>query len=376
MDSIALILRARDASLPYAQSQPLSLEPVTLDEPGPREVLVKITAAGLCHSDLSVINDDRPRPLPMALGHEATGIVERVGEQVTSMRPGDHVVSVFVPSCGKCVFCQEGRPALCEVAIKHNTDGTLVSGQRKITDADGQAVNHHLGCSAFATYAVMSVDSLVKIDDSIPPQIAALFGCAVLTGVGAVVNTAGLSAGQTVAIIGLGGVGMAALLGAVAGGASEVIAVDVHPDKLSFARELGATAGVVAGNTAADEIRELTGGGVDIAVETAGVIPALDTAYRATKRGGTTVTASLPHPTATWSISPSQLVAEERTIKGSYVGSVVPARDIPRCIGLYQTGRLPVDRLLGERITLADVNAGFDKLHSGHALRQVIVMDD
>ncbi len=206
-------------------------------------------------------------------------------------------------------------------------------------------------------------------------RCAALFGCAVLTGVGSVINTAKLSAGQTVAVVGLGGVGMAALLGAVAGGASEVIAVDVQQDKLDFANSLGATAGVLAGPDAADQIRELTSGGVEIAVETAGVIPAIETAYRATKRGGTTVIASLPNPAATWSITPVQLVAEERTIKGSYVGSAVPTRDIPRYIKLFENGQLPVDRLLSDKIKLSDMNAALDHLHSGHALRQVVMMD-
>lgn len=375
MEATALILREMGALRPYAESKPLTLERISLDDPGPGEVLVRITAAGLCHSDLSVINGDRPRPLPMALGHEATGVVEAVGEGVTSVSVGDHVISIFVPSCGKCPPCREGRPALCETAIAYNTAGTLVSGERRITDSDGNRINHHLGCSALADHAVMSVDSLVKIDKNLPPEYAALFGCAVLTGVGSVVNTAQLSAGQTVAVVGLGGVGLAALLGAVAGGASEVIAVDLHQDKLDFARSLGATEGVLAGPDAADEIREVTHGGVDIAVETAGVVPALQTAYEGTKRGGTTVTASLPNPAATWSIIPVMLVAQERTIKGSYVGSAVPSRDIPRYIRLFENGRLPVDRLLSDKIKLSETNAAFDHLHSGHALRQVVMMD-
>lgn len=375
MQATALILREMGAPHPYAQSQPLKLEKITLDDPGPGEVLVRITAAGLCHSDLSVINGDRPRPLPMALGHEATGVVEAVGDHVSGLAVGDHVISVFVPSCGKCLPCSEGRPALCESAIAHNTAGTLVSGERRITDSEGNQIHHHLGCSAFADYAVMSVDSLVKVDKGLAPEHAALFGCAVLTGMGAVINTANLSAGQSVAVVGLGGVGLAALLGAVAGGAGDVIAVDLHPEKLEFAKSLGATAGVIAGPDAADEIREITKGGVEIAVDTAGVVPALETAYKATKRGGTTVTASLPNPAATWSISPVQLVAEERTIKGSYVGSAVPTRDIPRYIKLFENGQLPVDRLLSDKINLTDMNSALDHLHSGHALRQVVMMD-
>ncbi|MBV8576568.1 MAG: zinc-dependent alcohol dehydrogenase family protein, partial [Acetobacteraceae bacterium] len=329
-------------------------------------------AAGLCHSDLSVINGDRPRPLPMALGHEAAGVVEQLGEDVTDLAVGDHVVMVFMPSCGHCLPCAEGRPALCEPGAAANGAGTLLSGARRL-HSDGVVVYHHLGCSAFADHAVVSRRSVVKITPDLPLVEAALFGCAVLTGVGAVVNTAKIQTGQSVAVIGLGGVGLASLLGAVAAGARRVIAIDLSDDKLGLARQLGATDTVNArAEDAADQVRSLTGGGVDVAVEMAGSARALDLAYRITRRGGTTVTAGLPPPTATLPVPIVNLVGEERTLKGSYIGTCVPTRDIPRFIELYQRGRLPVDRLMSGRLTLDQINEGFDRLHDGSAVRQVI----
>ena len=228
----AAVLNAMGAKRPYAESKPLSIETLELDAPGAGEVLVRIVAAGLCHSDLSVINGDRPRPTPMALGHEAAGIVEALGAGVNDLEQGDHVVMVFVPSCGHCLPCAEGRPALCEPGAVANTAGTLLSGARRLS-RDAQPIHHHLGCSAFAEYATVSRRSLVKIDRDLPLDEAALFGCAVLTGVGAVINTAKVAAGQSVAIVGLGGVGLAALIGAVSAGANRIVAVDIADDKLA-----------------------------------------------------------------------------------------------------------------------------------------------
>lgn len=376
MRTRAAVLREVAEHGPYQQFRPLQIEELTLDDPGEGEVLLEITAAGLCHSDLSVVTGDRPRPRPMALGHEGAGIVRAVGDGVRQVAVGDHVVTVFVASCGSCGTCREGRAALCEVAAAANGAGTLVSGHRRLRDANNRPVNHHLGVSVFSQYAVVSVNSVVKVDPGLPPEHAALFGCAVLTGVGAVVNTAGLRAGQSVAIVGLGGVGLAALLGAVAAGARRIVAVDVHPAKLALARQLGATQTVLAGGEAAAEVRDLTDGGVDVAVETAGVVAAFETAYQATRRGGTTVTAGLPHPDARWSVPPVHLVAEERTIKGSYVGSAIASRDVPRYVELFQTGRLPVDKLLGDKFRLDDINVALDELAGGKALRQIVTMHD
>lgn len=369
----AAVLNAMGAALPYAKSRPLSIEEIDLEGPGHGEVLVKMAAAGLCHSDLSVINGDRPRPTPMALGHEAAGIVEEAGPGVDDLKKGDHVVMVFVPSCGHCLPCSEGRPALCEPGAAANTRGTLLSGAKRLR-RKGEPVNHHLGVSAFAEYATVSRRSLVKIDPELPLDQAALFGCAVLTGVGAVVNTARVPAGASVAVIGLGGVGLASLLGAVAAGASRVVAIDLADDKLQFARKLGATDTFNARSAdAADAVRAATSGGVEYAFELAGAVKAMELAYKITRRGGTTVTAGLPPPSANFSFPQVGLVAEERTIKGSYIGTCVPVRDLPRYIALFRQGRMPVDRLLTGRLKLDEINEGFDRLHEGKAIRQVVV---
>ncbi len=380
MNIAAAVLGAMGTQSPYAKSKPLAIEKLLLDAPGPGEVLVRIKAAGLCHSDLSVINGNRPRPTPMALGHEAAGIVEEVGPVEgeaggSDLRPGDHVVFVFVPSCGHCEPCTEGRPALCEPGAAANTAGTLLSGAHRLHRSDGTPVHHHLGVSAFADYATVSRRSLVKIDRELPFEEAALFGCAVLTGVGAVVNTARVPAGSAVAVVGLGGVGLSSLLGAVAAGARQVVAVDLSDEKLDLARDLGATMTVNARDPdAAEQIRAASHGGVEYAFELAGSTRALDLAFRITRRGGTTVTAGLPPPTATLALTPVTLVAEERTLKGSYIGTAVPSRDIPRYIELYRRGRLPVDRLMTGTLRLDEVNEGFDRLHDGVAIRQVIVL--
>lgn len=369
----AAVLNQMGTARPYAKSKPLSVETIELEEPGYGEVLIRIAAAGLCHSDLSVINGDRPRPTPMVLGHEAAGVVEKCGAGVDDLKQGDHVVMVFVPSCGHCLPCAEGRPALCEPAAAANTAGTLASGQRRLK-RNGAPVNHHMGVSAFAEYAVMSRRSLIKIDPELHLEEAALFGCAVLTGVGAVVNTGRVPPGATVAVVGLGGVGLASLLGAQLAAAQRIVAVDLSDDKLALARQLGATDTFNAGDAdAAEKIREATKGGLDFVFEMAGSVKAMELSYKITRRGGTTITAGLPPPGATFPIPQVNLVAEERTVKGSYIGSAVPLRDLPRYIALYRMGRLPVDRLMSARLKLDDINEGFDRLDRGEAVRQVLV---
>ena len=373
MKTRAALLMTMGAARPYAASRPLVVEEVTLDAPGPGEVLIAVRAAGLCHSDLSVIDGNRPRPLPMVLGHECAGVVEALGAGVTDLRIGDHVVAAFVPSCRQCGPCAQGRPALCEPGAASNTAGTLLGGARRL-HRDGQALNHHLGVSAFAEHAVLSRRSLVRVDPTLPFEQAALFGCAVTTGVGAVVNTVHVEPGARIAIVGLGGVGLAALLGARAAQASVRVAVDLSQDKLALARELGATHTCDAADPRAVEIvRDLTGGGVDYAFEMAGSTRALELAYRITRRGGTTVTAGLAHPQSMLTIPHVGLVAEERTLKGSYLGSADPQRDIPRFIEWFQSGRLPVDRLLSARLALGDINQAFDTLADGLAVRQVVI---
>jgi len=372
----AAVLQTIGAKRPFQDTKPLIIEELELDPPGDNEVLVQIKAAGLCHSDLSVIDGNRPRPVPMVLGHEAAGIVKSVGKGVRDLEQGDHVVTVFVPSCGHCVPCAEGRPALCEPAAITNNAGTLVCGEHRLHRADGVAVNHHVGVSAFADHAVVSRDSLVKVDPALPMHHAALFGCAVLTGVGAAINSANIRAGQTVAVIGLGGVGLNSVLGALVAGAGEVIAIDLDESKLALAKDLGATHIFNSGEDGCiEKIKTLTTGGVDCAIEMAGSEKALEFAYQITRRGGTTVTGGLAHPEKKVAIQQVSLVAEERTLKGTYVGSCVPARDVTRYVNLFRQGKLPVDKLLSGTLTLDQINEGFENLASGKAVRQVILFD-
>lgn len=378
MKTRAAVLRQSPVSPPFASSLPLVIEEVELDEPGPEELLVRIGAAGLCHSDLSVINGNRPRQTPMVLGHEAAGTVVRAGSAIKDLKEGDKVVMTFQPTCGHCLPCAEGRAALCIPGAEANGKGVLMSGSIRIHDfADGKYIHHHCGVSAFAEYAVVSRNSVVRVDTDLPFTELALFGCAVQTGVGAIINTCKVQPGQSVAIIGLGGVGLAALLGAVAAGATEVVAIDLSEEKLRVAKELGATKTYLAGEDGlVERVRAETNGGVDHAVELAGAVPAFELAYKITKRGGQTVTAGLASPTSEFRIPAVNLVGDERTVKGSYMGSCVPQRDIPRFIALYKAGKLPVNKLLTGVLSLDEINEGFDLLDQGKAIRQVIVFDE
>ena len=382
----AAVLREIGLPAPYAQSLPLSVETVELAAPGPGELTLKIRAAGLCHSDLSAINGDRPWPVPIVIGHEAAGEVVEVGAGVNDLAVGDSVVLVFRPMCGACLDCASGRPALCGPGGVSNAAGSLLGGYRRLgfpaqafpaqaSAAQASPVlNHHMGCAAFAEYATVSRRSVVKVDRELAFVEAALFGCAVMTGAGAVFNTARVEAGARVAVVGLGGVGFSSLMAAVASGAREVVAVDLVPAKLEMARRLGATHVFDARDPeVVAQVKSATEGGVDYAFEMAGSVAALECAYRITRRGGTTVSAGLPNPAAQWPLQAVSLIAVERTIKGSYVGSCVPSRDIPRFVAMYRAGHLPVNELLSEAITLDEINPALDRLAQGIAVRQVIL---
>lgn len=375
MKTTATVLRHMAHETPFAESKPLERIELELDPPREGELLVRVRAAGLCHSDLSVITGQRPRVMPMALGHEAAGEVIEAGTPCSEFSPGDQVILAFVPACGECSFCDQDRPALCEPGGAANNAGTLLSGMHSLHDSDGSAVHHHLGVSAFSDLIVVSERSAVRVPDPLPYEIAALFGCAVLTGAGAMLNTAAEALpAASVGVFGLGGVGLAAMLAAKAQGATEIVAVDRVPAKLELALELGATVAIDAneGDVPA-RIKEATGGGVEVAIETVGNENVLADAYLATRRGGLTVTAGLPKPEGILKIPALSLVGEERTLKGSYLGSCVPSRDIPRFIEMYRQGKLPVDRLLSDRLTPDQINEGFDRLASGEAVRQVVI---
>lgn len=373
MKTQAAILYEMEKPAPYAKSQPLVVAEVELEGPGPGEVLVEVVGAGLCHSDLSVIDGSRPRVMPMVMGHEAAGIVREVGPGVHDLQPDDHVVFSFVPMCGHCIYCAIGRPALCENGNRANVAGSLLDGSRHFRDPQGRELHHHLGVSAFSQYTVAAQESLIKIDPEVPLEKAALFGCAVITGMGAVVNTAQVEPGMSVAVFGLGGVGLSAVIGARLAGAYPLVAVDILDSKLELAQKLGATHTVNArAEDPVEAIKEITDGGTHYAFESVGNEQVLVQAYQATRRGGTTVTIGLPHPSRMFSVPAVGIVGEERTIKGSYMGSAVPRRDIPRFLKLYQAGLLPVDLLLTRTIKLDQINEAFDALAKGEAVRQVV----
>jgi len=371
MKITAALLSAMEAPQPYGETHPLTLTELDLDPPGPGELLIRIDAAGLCHSDLSVINGGRPRPLPMALGHEATGIVEALGSDDPGFAVGDRVVLSFLPQCGGCTNCLSGEAYLCANGAASNGAGRMLSGGCRLHHGDND-VHHHLGVSAFATHAVVDRRSAVKVPADMPPEIAALFGCAVLTGVGALLNTGNLRCGESVAIVGLGGVGLSAVLGAVAAGANPVIAIDPVAEKRALALDMGATH-AVSPEEAADCVAANTTGGADIVLETVGKAKVLEAAYAMGRRGSRIVTVGLPHPDDKMALAPVSLVGEGKSLIGSYMGSAVPMRDIPRYIALWKAGRLPVEKLLTGTGPLSDINEMMDELASGRAVRQVVL---
>src|SRR5215208_7210588 len=353
---------------PYTESKPLSVGELDLAPPGDTELLVRIEAAGLCHSDLSVVDGNRVRPVPMLLGHEAAGIVEQAGPAVSDLLVGQRVVMTFLPRCGHCAACATNGLTPCEPGGAANTAGTLMSGSRRLS-RDGQPVHHHLGVSGFATYAVVDRASVVPVAADVPPVVASLLGCAVLTGGGAVINAGQPQPGQTVIVVGLGGVGMAAILTALAHNDVRVIGVDRLLDKLDRARAMGAHETYTP-----DEARE-RGLKAAVVVEAVGHPLALETAIALTAPGGRTVTVGLPPPGARISVSPLGFVAEGRSLIGSYLGSSVPSHDIPRFVELWRAGRLPVEQLVSATITLDEINTGMDQLADGKAVRQLINFD-
>lgn len=364
MQIIGAVLERSGAEPPFADSRPFTVAPLELDPPEPGEILVRIEAAGVCHSDLSVVDGNRVRPTPMLLGHEAAGIVEQIGDGVEDLAIGERVVMTFLPRCGGCAGCATDGRLPCDVGTAANTAGTLVGGGIRL-HRSGQPVHHHLGVSGFASHAVVSRTSVVPVPADVPPEIAALLGCAVLTGGGAVINGAAPKPGSTIIVVGLGGVGMAALLVALALDL-EVIGIDANDNKLALARRLGAARALSPQGAVDAGIR------APAVIEAAGNVRAFEAALALTAPGGVTVTVGLPGPDARAQVSPLQLTAEARTIIGSYLGSAVPSRDIPRYIDLWREGRLPLEQLVSSRIALDDIAGAMDRLAAGGELRQLI----
>jgi len=367
----AAILRNCTTERPFTDSTPLEIVTIEAAAPLEHEVLIRINAASLCRSDLSVITGVRAWPMPIVPGHEASGTVEEVGSGVTRLSPGDQVVLVYQPQCGECPCCVSGNAYLCEPGLTANRAGALLGGGSRLS-INGEKIHHHMGLSAFAEMAVVSEHSLVKVDKDLKPEIAALFGCAVMCGAGSVINTGNVKAGESVAIVGIGGVGASAILGARLAGASRIFAVDIDQDKLQTALSLGATDAIEAGPDAAAQIIEDSAGGVDCAVESAGIQEAFQTAYDCTKRGGRVVNLGLVNPTTPYSIDLAAHVTSAKSITGSYMGSCNPQIDIPRFVELFKEGRFPIEQLITHRMPLSDVNLALERMAASKALRQIL----
>ena len=354
-------------------NKPVVVETISVDGPKRGEVTVKIAACGVCHSDLSATNGTIALPPPLVLGHEGAGEIVEVGEGVTGLAVGEHVVSSFIYMCGKCRFCSAGRPVLCMEQGKALL--TPPEGTPRTKDGDGKPLNIFSGCGVMAEYATLSVDNVVKIDPKIPLDRAALVGCAVTTGVGAVFNTAKVEPGSTVAVFGCGGVGLNAIQGAAIAGAERILAIDTMEAKLATARKFGATDTLLAkpGEDPTKEIKKRTGGGPDYAFECVGSGALAELAYKAIRRGGKAVIVGVARPTDAASIRPMGMVFEEKTLQGSYFGSCVPRVDFPRMLQLYMAGRLKLDELITKRYKIDEAPQAFADMESGRNARGLIV---
>lgn len=364
------------AAVLWEINQPLRVEDVTLDPPKHGEVLVKIAAAGICHSDYHFMRGDLPIGIPCVLGHEGAGIIEEVGPGVTSVQPGDPVVLLFRANCGHCEFCSLGRPALCSMAAKIRSTGRLLDGTSRI-HLEGREIKHLHGVSCFAERSVVTQEACVPIPPEIPFDVAAVFGCGVMTGVGAVINTAKVTAGSSVLVIGAGGVGLSSVMGAVLVGAEPIIVADIVESKLAVAIEFGATHTINARSAdIVDAVRSLTGGeGVDYSFEAIGNAHAMAQSFRALRRGGVATAVGIAPSGTQVSVDAGELVYQEKRLQGSYYGSSHFQADVPRLLRLYQAGKLPVQRLISRRYRLEEVNAAFDALLAGEVARSVLVFD-
>ncbi|MFQ5555173.1 MAG: alcohol dehydrogenase catalytic domain-containing protein [Acidimicrobiia bacterium] len=369
------LLRERGLSRPYAETRPLEIVELELPDPGPGEVLVKIGAASLCRSDLSVVNGARVWPLPMVVGHEAAGSVAAVGPGVERIAPGDDVVLSYLPQCGECERCLDGEEWLCATGSAANGRGELLTGGTRLTHR-GEEIHHHMGLAAFAEFALVSEASAIGIPPGLDASDTCVFGCAVLCGAGTTLNTAHVAAGQSVAVVGLGAVGLSAVLGARAAGVTQIVALDLLETKLAAARALGAHLVLVADEAAVTRSREVTGGGVDHAIEASGTLQGFELAMGLVRRGGTVTSLGLPGPGVSHSLELAPLVAGGVTVQGSYLGSCVTQRDVPRFVELYRQGSFPAESLVSHHLQLEDINVALDRLADGAALRQVIEFGD
>ena len=362
------------AAVLYEYNTPFVVDEVDLADPGPGEVLVKIGATGVCHSDLHIVKGEWARPLPTVLGHEAAGTVVATGPDVAGLEPGQRVIFSFRPNCGHCYYCHQGHPVLCEG--RNSPYGTFLDGRTRLTKR-GQPIYHMARVASFAEYAVTLAEQLIPVPSDLPFPPAALIGCAVMTGVGAVVNTAQVQAGSSVAIIGCGGVGLNVVQGARLAGASRIIAIDLLDNKLEWAKRFGATDVVNAGREdAVQAVKALTGGrGADYTFEVIGRGATIRQAVDAARpRGTVTIVGMAPHGEEAH-LNAFSLAADEKRIQGCWYGSTRPRVDIPKLVDLYRTGKLQVDQLISRTYRLSEINEGFELLRRGEVARGVIVME-
>ena len=363
--------RTAKAALCRAHNTPVVIEPVTVDGPKRGEVMVKLGACGVCHSDLSAITGTIALPLPLVLGHEGAGVVEEAGEGVSGLMKGDHVIFSFIYMCGRCRFCVSGRPVLCLEQGKALT--TPLEGTPRVRDARGEPLNIFSGCGSMAEYATVSAENLIKIDSKIPLDCAALVGCGVTTGVGAVFNTAKVEPGSSVAVFGCGGVGLSVIQGARIAGAEKIIAIDTLQPKLEMAKRFGATDSILSTEDPTKALKKMTGGGPDYAFECVGSGELAAAAYRAIRRGGLAVVVGVAKPSDSTSVRTMTLPFEEKTLTGSYFGSCVPRVDFPRMLSLYMAGRLKLEELITRRYSIDEAPQAFTDLQAGKNARGVIV---
>lgn len=352
---------------------PLRVEDLELDEPRVGEVRVRVLAAGVCHSDLHYMTGDLQAKLPVVLGHEGAGVVEAVGPGVERVRPGDHVITLWRPRCGDCEYCTTGRPALCALGRVTASTGGLLDGTSRL-QAHGEKVHHLMGVSCFAEHCVVSERSLVRIDADVPPEIAAITGCAVVTGAGAVLNVMDAVAGDGVIVIGAGGVGLSALLALGLVGAGPIVVVDTVDERLDKARELGATHTVNPTRAdLADELARVSRRPFGWALDAVGSPQTLRQAVDVVGVGGTVVAVGLGRVGATAEIPVNVLVQQEKRIVGSLYGSANTPVDIPRLLDLHRAGTLPLDSLVGDRYRLDDIDAAYASLAAGAVGRAVVI---
>ena len=356
------------AAVCRAFGAPLTIETVELAEPGPGEVRIEMAACAICHSDIAYIDGGWGGELPAVYGHEAAGVVEAIGAGVSRLQPGDHVIATLIRYCGFCAACAEGAPVFCEEVFP-------LDRRTPLTDRDGQPLTHGLRTGAFAEHIVVDASQAIAIPNDLALESAALIACGVLTGFGAVVNTAGVKAGSNVVVIGCGGVGLNAIQGARISGCALIIAVDVEPAKLAAAREFGATHTINAkGEDVEDRVRELTGGRkADTVFVTVGASGAAEQGASLMKRNGATVLVGMPPDGVTATIDPGWLAAAGQRILGSKMGSARPLIDVPKIVALYGEGRLKLDQLISGRYKLEAINEAVASSRSGAALRNVIV---